>query len=214
VEQYELNWKNYYQILQVSPNASPTAIKLAYKRQAKIYHPDTAADAAAAANMVVINEAYEVLSHPTKRAVYDQIYIAHDIQQKLTEVESIQDDLSALLVVIREAASGRKKQQIVDELEKKGISDSNAEKIVGEVFDSRARLRRIEGGLYIGCGVFALIVAGIMAGIFYTISITSSLYISNLVVVGLVFVGLAFLGFGLFRRFTGRVGGRRGAADE
>ena len=42
MEQYELNWKNYYEILQVSPNAEPTVIAAAYKRLAQRYHPDTA----------------------------------------------------------------------------------------------------------------------------------------------------------------------------
>ena len=42
MEQYEINWKNYYEILQVSPNAEPSVIAAVYKKLAQQYHPDAA----------------------------------------------------------------------------------------------------------------------------------------------------------------------------
>ena len=41
MEQYERNWKNYYEILQVSPHAEPEGITAAFKKLAQKYHPDT-----------------------------------------------------------------------------------------------------------------------------------------------------------------------------
>jgi len=41
MEQYERNWKDYYEILQVSRNAEPSIITAAYRRLAQAYHPDT-----------------------------------------------------------------------------------------------------------------------------------------------------------------------------
>jgi hypothetical protein len=40
MEQYQRSWKNYYEILQVSPNAETSVISAAYKRLAHDYHPD------------------------------------------------------------------------------------------------------------------------------------------------------------------------------
>lgn len=63
---------NYYEILEVSPNASQEIIKIAYKNLAKKYHPDTSNQENAAEIMQRINEAYEVLSNPAKREEYDE----------------------------------------------------------------------------------------------------------------------------------------------
>lgn len=203
MEQYELNWKNYYEILQVSPNAKLSEIKEAYKRLARLYHPDTATDPADAGNMVELNEAYEVLSSDIRRAIYNQVFIARNVQQKLSALEPLQRDLSSLVVVVKEASSGRKRQQIIDELEEQGLSSDLAEQIVEEVFESRTKVGRKEGGAFIGCGIFALLLGGVLAGIFYTITLSSSLYISNSIVVCLLVFGLACLICGLYKnRFT------------
>jgi len=71
MEQYELNWKNYYDILGINLKANAQEISGAYRRLARKYHPDRAEDSIALYRMVEINEAYEVLSHPSKRAKYD-----------------------------------------------------------------------------------------------------------------------------------------------
>jgi curved DNA-binding protein CbpA len=74
VEQYQIRWKNYYQILQVSPNAELQAIRLAYRRLALKYHPDATQDNETSAKMVEINEAYSILSNPAKRFDYDIVF--------------------------------------------------------------------------------------------------------------------------------------------
>jgi protein-S-isoprenylcysteine O-methyltransferase Ste14 len=74
MEPYEVNWRNYYDILEISPMATPREIKVAYRRLARKYHPDRAQDPLASDKMAVINEAYEVLSDQNKRARYDLLF--------------------------------------------------------------------------------------------------------------------------------------------
>lgn len=64
--------KNYYDILGISKNASAEDVKAAYKKMAKEHHPDVAKDKTAAeAKFKEINEAYQILSDPQKRKMYD-----------------------------------------------------------------------------------------------------------------------------------------------
>ncbi len=66
--------KDYYKILGVSENASEAEIKKAYRRLAKLYHPDQhPGDKAAEEKFKDIAEAYDVLSNKEKRAKYDQL---------------------------------------------------------------------------------------------------------------------------------------------
>ena len=67
--------KNYYDILQINQNASPEIIEKAYKTLAKKYHPDLQEEnnkKEAEEILKEINEAYEILSNPDKKALYDQ----------------------------------------------------------------------------------------------------------------------------------------------
>ena len=64
--------KDYYQILGVSKNASAEEIKRAYRKLAHQFHPDKNSSHADGARFKEINEAYQVLSNPQKRAQYDQ----------------------------------------------------------------------------------------------------------------------------------------------
>jgi curved DNA-binding protein len=67
------NFRNYYEILEVSPNSPPDEIKRAFRRLARKYHPDVnPGDAMAEEKFKDLNEAYEVLSDETKRSQYDQ----------------------------------------------------------------------------------------------------------------------------------------------
>ena len=63
---------DYYQILEVSPQATPEEIRAAYRRLALKHHPDQARDAAMAEKFHAIQEAYETLRLPARRRAYDE----------------------------------------------------------------------------------------------------------------------------------------------
>src|SRR6266852_3735693 len=64
--------REYYEILGVARNASDDDIKKAFRKLARQYHPDVNKDKDAEARFKEVNEAYEVLSDPQKRQMYDQ----------------------------------------------------------------------------------------------------------------------------------------------
>src|SRR6266545_2993519 len=63
---------DYYDILGVGRNASADELKRAFRRLAMQYHPDRNSESGAEARFKEINEAYEVLSDPERRASYDR----------------------------------------------------------------------------------------------------------------------------------------------
>ena len=63
--------KTYYQVLEVSPRADADEIRKAYRKMAKVAHPDVNSSPDAQDRFVMITEAFEILSDPQKRSVYD-----------------------------------------------------------------------------------------------------------------------------------------------
>lgn len=68
--------RNYYEVLGVPRNATPEEIKKAFRKLARMYHPDVnPGDQAAEEKFKDINEAYDVLSDEQKRSEYNRLLL-------------------------------------------------------------------------------------------------------------------------------------------
>ena len=65
--------RSYYEVLGVERNASDADIKRAFRKLAQQWHPDVNTEAAASERFKEINEAYQVLSDPRRRQIYDMV---------------------------------------------------------------------------------------------------------------------------------------------
>jgi len=63
---------NFYNDLQVTPNAHPEVIKAAYRALCKIYHPDLNPTPENTAIIQRVNVAYETLGNPKSRKAFDE----------------------------------------------------------------------------------------------------------------------------------------------
>jgi curved DNA-binding protein len=68
-----MDYKDYYKIMGVARDASQDEIKRVYRRLARKYHPDVSKETNAEDKFKEVQEAYEVLKDPEKRAAYDQL---------------------------------------------------------------------------------------------------------------------------------------------
>lgn len=68
-----MEYKDYYATLGVDKKATADEIKQAYRRLARKFHPDVSKEANAEDKFKSMQEAYEVLKNPEKRAAYDQL---------------------------------------------------------------------------------------------------------------------------------------------
>ena len=88
---------SYYDVLGVSPRATPEAIRRAYRHRARQLHPDRHATAAAVTTgpagraMQELNEAWRVLGDPTRRARYDQALEAASAPRRASAFPSTAD---------------------------------------------------------------------------------------------------------------------------
>lgn len=68
-----MDYKDYYKIMGVARDAKQDEIKRVYRKLARKFHPDVSKEANAEARFKEVQEAYEVLKDPEKRAAYDQL---------------------------------------------------------------------------------------------------------------------------------------------
>jgi curved DNA-binding protein len=68
-----MNYKDYYKTMGVARDASQDEIKRVYRKLARKYHPDVSKEENAEEKFKEVQEAYEVLKDPEKRAAYDQL---------------------------------------------------------------------------------------------------------------------------------------------
>ena len=68
-----MEFKDYYSVLGVEPGADEKAVKSAYRRLARKFHPDVSKEPDAEERFKAVNEAYEALRDPAKRQAYDQL---------------------------------------------------------------------------------------------------------------------------------------------
>ena len=66
-------YKDYYKIMGVARDVSQDELKRVYRRLARKFHPDVSKEKDAETRFKEVQEAYEVLKDPQKRAAYDQL---------------------------------------------------------------------------------------------------------------------------------------------
>jgi curved DNA-binding protein CbpA len=109
---------DYYAILEVSAKASPADIQKAYRRLARMHHPDLNGQARDA-QIKRINEAYAVLGNRQKRAAYDAARrVAQEREQALREAEQARREQlrraqeTARLKKAQEEATAKKEKEM------------------------------------------------------------------------------------------------------
>ncbi|TDO28194.1 J domain-containing protein [Sediminibacterium goheungense] len=91
--------KDYYQLLQIAPSASSGDIRKAYRQLALKFHPDKNNTPDAAAQFLLINEAYAVLNDPAQRKKYDSIRFAGQVMNSIiattpAEIREMSEELT------------------------------------------------------------------------------------------------------------------------
>jgi curved DNA-binding protein len=86
-----LSYKDYYEVLGVPRDADQDAIRRAYRRLAREYHPDLNSDSDAEERFKELGEAYEVLSDTEKRQRYDRLGARWREAERETPEESFEE---------------------------------------------------------------------------------------------------------------------------
>jgi curved DNA-binding protein CbpA len=122
---------DYYEILQISPNAEPETVHRVFRLLAQRYHPDNA-ETGNEAQFRALNEAYRVVSDPEQRARYDVIHTR--LRQERwrlvasgAEAENNFDAERGIRLTVLEVLYTRRRL----ELDSPGLSPLDLEKLIG-----------------------------------------------------------------------------------
>lgn len=101
---------DYYEVLEVSPDAPEGEIRRAYRRLARQYHPDLSEDPEAQARFMLINEAYNTLTDPGKRREYDRERQEQEPKKPGSRAEKGSNVVERISVSLEEVARGVEKE--------------------------------------------------------------------------------------------------------
>ena len=145
-------FKDYYKILGLETNkVNIEEIKVAFREQAKKYHPDVNSGKAAEERFKDINESYRVLSDSHARKKYDRIWYSHvgkkiDRQKQKEEREERPDLLTLLFGIIK---SSKKEQKENNKVAVKGENvETEINLSIEQAFygaDKKIHLRAVDG---------------------------------------------------------------------
>jgi curved DNA-binding protein CbpA len=108
---------NYYKVLKVSPKASASEIKSAYRRLARKMHPDVNRDnEEAAREFALIAKAYEVLSNEQERAYFDRQLRQAQAKASIHTSDSVIYSDNPHAKRLRQLAFERRYNEIIDRM--------------------------------------------------------------------------------------------------
>jgi curved DNA-binding protein CbpA len=95
---------NYYELLQINPNAEPDTVHRVYRFLAARFHPDNP-DTGDAEKFAMLKQAYDALSNPVSRAEYDmactkEISDAAPLSSSIDFMDSMEGELNRRLAVL------------------------------------------------------------------------------------------------------------------
>lgn len=125
------NAEDYYEILQISPNAEPETVHRVYRLLAQRFHPDNH-ESGNESRFRAISDAYRVLSDPEERARYDVGHMALRQQRwrvasSCADVETGFESEQLVRLAVLELLYTRRRT----ELEKPGLSLLDVEALIG-----------------------------------------------------------------------------------
>jgi curved DNA-binding protein CbpA len=96
--------RDYYEFLQISPNAQTETVHRVYRFLASRYHPDNP-ETGDPEKFLLLNRAYEVLSEPVRRARYDEFLRTrlthrHEIFESVDFLDGIEGEMNRRLAVL------------------------------------------------------------------------------------------------------------------